>query len=545
MTIGLSFVDAPPVMPHVAGTVTELGTELNGEVRVERRSNLSETWVPVDDLNMVNRDGLSLTGASGDYASAPDAAPLDIVGDIDLRADATLATWAPQASDFVLVAKWVETGNQRSYVLRIQNSTGRLGLLWSEDGSTTSGEVSTVALTPGPGGRLAVRATLDVDDGAGGYVVTFYTAPSIIGPWTLLGDSVDNSGGGTTSIFSGSADLEVGSRDGGTLDLVAGLVHAAEVYNGISGTLVADPLFAGEAAETTNFVDGSGNTWTIQGSAEITASIWVEFQDFDFIYNVTQWYRLIRVDPGPGLQLPGGDTLDFASTPDAASLDVTGDLEVGAEFTADFSAGDTLLSKWTVTGDEQSFFLQSHNGRIRLRWTTDGTAVTEQIVDSDLLPFNSADHLTVFATLDVDNGSDAFEVRFFYGTQGIDGPLTQLGDSALGLATTSVYSGTADLLVGAHDEGATGAFSGVVHAAVLRSGLGSSAVIVADPVFGAEATGTTSFDDDAGNTWTVNGGAVIYSELIDGPESIELMLSVLCSLWDLHYYEGTPESVVP
>lgn len=539
--VNLNYVDAPPTRPHIAGTVVALGTELNGLVQVERRSGDSETWVPVDDVALRNMDGLSLTGISGDYASTPDAASLDVIGDIDLRADVTLDSFATGA-DQTLIAKWTNAADQRSYRLMV-DATGALQINWSTTGADTLTRLSTDILVPGPGRRLAVRATLDVDDGGGNHVATFYTGPSIIGPWTRLGSPVVTAG--TTSIFASTAILEVGSTNVGTAERAVGIVHAAEVYDGISGSLAADPVFAGEAASTTNFVDSSGNTWTVNGTAEIIASAWVEFQDFDFIYNITQWYRLARIDPGPGLQLPGGSGIDFASAPDAAALDITGDLEIGAEFTAEFTSGDTLISKYTETGDQRSFFLQSNNGMIRLSWTTDGTAATLQTVDSDPLPFNSADRLSVLATLDVDNGAGGFEVRFFYGTEGLGGPLTQLGTASIGLSTTSVFAGTADLLIGAHDEGASGSFAGVVHAAVLRNGLGSSAVAVADPVFADENTGTTSFDDDAGNTWTVTGDAVIYGEVIDGPDSIETMLSVLCNLWSLTHYENTPEAVVP
>src|SRR5690606_12417880 len=62
-----------------------------------------------------------------------------------------------------------------------------------------------------PGERVALRATLDVDDGNGNHVVTFYSAPTIAGPWIQLGDPQIASG--TTSIFSGNADLCIGSID--------------------------------------------------------------------------------------------------------------------------------------------------------------------------------------------------------------------------------------------------------------------------------------------------------------------------------------------
>ncbi|HEX6684035.1 MAG TPA: hypothetical protein VF062_14625, partial [Candidatus Limnocylindrales bacterium] len=134
-----------------------------------------------DSLRGLNNHpgGLKLAGVSGDYASTPDAAALDITGDIDLRTEATLTDWTAGVVR-TLVAKYHSGTAQRSYILRV--STGdRLQLVWSANGTSDLNAVSTVPPVPGAGGRLAVRATLDVDNGAAGKTVTFYTATSIAG----------------------------------------------------------------------------------------------------------------------------------------------------------------------------------------------------------------------------------------------------------------------------------------------------------------------------------------------------------------------------
>lgn len=57
--------------------------------------------------------GLSFDGTSGDYASTPDTAALDIVGDIDLRIDLTMdsSAWT-DTNQKSLLAKFVASGNQ-------------------------------------------------------------------------------------------------------------------------------------------------------------------------------------------------------------------------------------------------------------------------------------------------------------------------------------------------------------------------------------------------------------------------------------------------
>lgn len=218
-------------------------------------------------------DGLYLPGVSGSYASTTDKAQLDITGDIDLRAYIRPATWTPVATQNIM-AKAVVTGNQRSYYLRL-TTTGAIQLLWSTDGTSPGllSATSTVAATPGTGSKLAVRATMDVNDGSGNRVINFYTAPSMDGPWTPLGATVTTAG--TTSIFSSTAPLEAGSGSLGTSDLFVGTIYALEARSGIGGTVVADPDFTLASPARTTFDDNVGNTWTVNGSAYFSNQVFI------------------------------------------------------------------------------------------------------------------------------------------------------------------------------------------------------------------------------------------------------------------------------
>ncbi len=217
----------------------------------------------VDGDGSITATGLYLTGDSATYASAPDAAALDITGDIDIRVEVTLSDWAQDAP---LVTKQHEP-DQISYGLGL-TSDGVLLLDWTEDGTFDSyvSAESTEAPTPDETGRLAVRATLDVDDGSGNWVATFYTGPSIDGPWTQLGDPVTDSF--TTNIFAGSAPLEIGTYDAGQA-LLVGIVHAVEIRDGIDGTVVANPDLTAQTSGASSFVDDAGNTWTINGNGQL------------------------------------------------------------------------------------------------------------------------------------------------------------------------------------------------------------------------------------------------------------------------------------
>lgn len=215
------------------------------------------TTVPLT-LSGASVAGLAVLGVPGSNASTPDNAALDIVGDIDLRIDATI-DWSPSPNPMTLISKW-NTSNF-SYLFYI-DITGFLVLTWSANGIATNTASSTVIVPPSTG-RLAVRVTLDVDNGAAGRTLTFYTAPTMTGTFVQLGAPVIQAG--VTSIFSGTAAVEVGTHTGGTSAPLLGVVHSVEIRNLIGGTAAANPIFSAQPAGTTNFTDAAGRAWTTGG----------------------------------------------------------------------------------------------------------------------------------------------------------------------------------------------------------------------------------------------------------------------------------------
>lgn len=198
------------------------------------------------------------TTAAGTGATTPDAAALDVVGDIDIRFDATLTNWHASGS-VELCGKGAATGNQRAWLLMMRDR--KLHFEWSPTGAGIIEKQSTVDMPVPPSDRVAVRVTLDVDNGAAGNTVRFYTSDSISGTWTQLGADVVTAG--VTSIFNSSAELRVG--DGrSTLGFPSsdGQVHAFELRNSAS-TVVANPDFSAQTAGAASFTDGTGKVWTI------------------------------------------------------------------------------------------------------------------------------------------------------------------------------------------------------------------------------------------------------------------------------------------
>jgi hypothetical protein len=254
------------------------------------RVSVEESTPFVRLLNGVRQDPLtsSVLDFYIAYVSTTDKAVLDVTGDLDLRIEIDPDQWQLGSAGFALAGKYDTTGNQRSWAWVVQPS-GVMRLYWTTDGATSplsSGTYadSTVVL-PGAG-RLALRVTIDVNNGAAGRTVTFYTSDSITGTWTQLGATVVQSG--TTSIFSSTSWLTVGgivnqsTQQSSFLTIAAagyvlpfaGRIHRFQMYSGIAGTLVADMNPAGQAEGTTSWSDGLGtpNTWTLGGTAgaEIT-----------------------------------------------------------------------------------------------------------------------------------------------------------------------------------------------------------------------------------------------------------------------------------
>ena len=225
------------------------------------------------------------------YATTPDTAALDITGDIDVRADITLENWGANIYQSI-VSKWDEAFNV-SYRFAVSNAS-RLQFAFSTngDGGGIFGAETTDAVFPDATGRLAVRATVDVDNGAGGFVVTFYTAPSMAGPWSLVSSTT---GAPVVTFFSGTARLEVGGNSQGGATSINGKIHSVELRSGIGGSIVANPDFTAQPLGTTSFTDSTGKVWTLVGDAEIVytspGNSVLELQRQD---DITDWQTIMR-----------------------------------------------------------------------------------------------------------------------------------------------------------------------------------------------------------------------------------------------------------
>lgn len=202
---------------------------------------------------------------------------------------------------------------------------------------------------------------------------------------------------------------------------------------------------------------------------------------------------------------------------DSATLDITGDIELRVEFEAErlYEYKYVALTKYTSGGDQRSWFLWLINGYPEFIWSTAGTAGTRVFAESTApLPEG---RVSLKVTLDVNNGSGQSETKFFYSTNGIDGTYTQLG-STLFAGTTSIYSGTADVVFGAVSDSGLGIsdtnnpsqyFQGKLYGFRIYNGIGGT--LRADADFRSLEMDDTSYSDGT-TTFSINEPAFVESD---------------------------------
>lgn len=208
-----------------------------------------------------------LPGGGDDAITTPDDAQLAVTGDLDLRVDMALDTWR---STQELAARYQTSGDNRAWALDI-NSSGAVLFLWSPDGTFASriSVTSTAAVPAYSGQRIALRVTLDVDNGASGNTTTFYYARTLDqDDWQQLGDPVITSG--TTSVFDGAAQLEFGSSTGLADPGASGRAYGLQLRDGIDGTLAVDLDTSVAGVGATSFTDDSGLVWSVRDNASLT-----------------------------------------------------------------------------------------------------------------------------------------------------------------------------------------------------------------------------------------------------------------------------------
>jgi hypothetical protein len=222
----------------------------------------------------------------------------------------------------------------------------------------------------------------------------------------------------------------------------------------------------------------------------------------------------------PWLDVSEGGT-EHATTPDAAVLGVTGDIDIRADIEpavwGDYRGGadsidgpsyTEICGKWQNNPNRWSWMLLlSDLGQLVFLWSSDNSTYHFATSSSiNLAPFTRQ---SVRVTLDVDNGAGGYTATFYTSaTPGTAGPWAQLGATLTATPTTSLFNSTALLQIGDLSTVFYQPLAKKIYSVEVRNGIGG--VIVANPDFTAQTVGATSFNDTAPSprAWTATAAAV-------------------------------------
>lgn len=409
-------------------------------------------------------DGLYCSGVTNAFINANDAAVLRITGDIDLRAYVAPTSWTPAAAQDLL-SKYNGGLNQRSYMLQLAAS-GVITFWWSTNGTVGSAVSSSVATGFGAGVARWIRVAASVTTG----VANFYTSVDGI-TWTQLG-AANQTMGGVTSIFAGTATLAVGARSD-TAETFQGIFYRAQVYNGIAGTLVFDANFVGQRAYATSMIESSANAALLS------------------LNGPGAWFGIAGGYTSDNCLCLDGSATNYATTPDSAAVSITGDIDIRADLALINWATATqgIVCKLGANDGQRSYVFRMNSGalgQLELIWSNTGSgAITA--TSTVAVPFANYARGWVRVTLDVDNGAAGYTVVFYTSSDGVT--WTQLGATITVGGVTSIFDGNRVLGVGG-GVGDTVAAGRIYRAMVLN---GINGTVVFDSNFATAPKLATTF----------------------------------------------------
>lgn len=262
-----------------------------------------------------------------------------------------------------------------------------------------------------------------------------------------------------------------------------------------------------------------GTTWVpVRGASHITDGGVTIVYDYEFAPNVENLYELVAPaisdtferDTGPGGLVLPDLAGSHATTPSVAALNVPGDIDIRAVIAfPDYSDGATqaIIAKYVTSGDQRSFqFRVGATGTLQFVFSTNGTGGNTATSTTTVYNEGKADGQLI--AVRVTRASATGAITFYTGNDPVLQPDSWEPMGAVVTGNTgAIFASTAPLEVGATNNGANDRALGTVVMAQVRSGIGGT--IVGNPNFANNATGTLSFADSTGKTWTVNGTATI------------------------------------
>lgn len=378
---------------------------------------------------------IRFTGTAGTYISSPDSVLNSWAGDLDIRVKCSFASMNP-AGNQAMIAKRLPDGNAGSWAFRM-NPGGTLDFpFWnSASGVTIPNSTSGLSAISGIVANQVcwVRATLDVDNGAGGNTTRFYYSLDGL-YYQPLGGPATNAGVADVGDFVNVLLI------GGTLGQeFAGTVHYAEVRGGIDGPILAkfDPALA---AITTATTPTTINGWTWNGTTLYKRDDYVRFP---------------------------GTAGNYLSYPSVTANRITGDIELVWHGSLDNWAAGTvrdLISKFNSGTNQRSYMLSlSAANQLSFFWSANGTA-SNSVFGNSVAGLAAGSYKWLKVTFAVATGT-----ALFYTSD--DGWQWTAAGAPAAFGATSIFDGTALLQISGKGDDIEH-FAGTCVYAAVKNGIG-------------------------------------------------------------------------
>jgi hypothetical protein len=214
---------------------------------------------------------------------------------------------------------------------------------------------------------------------------------------------------------------------------------------------------------------------------------------------------------GPYLLFPSG--IHSVSTPDASSLDVTGDIDIRFDVQPDdWGSPQMLVIRWASGGNLHYSFAIGQNREVWFWWSPTGLAAATVSAKTTVpVPFYDDQRVTIRVTLDVNNGASGNTTTFYYADALEPEEWIPIGDPVVNSGTTSLFNATAPLYIGDNQvsilpDSSSGIsrLQGKAYGLQVRDGIDGTLEVDLDVATNAVAGGTT-FTGTDGRVWTRSG----------------------------------------
>jgi hypothetical protein len=308
-------------------------------------------------------------------------------------------------------------------------------------------------------GDIAVRVFINVDNGSGQRVITFYkkvgSRDLSDAGWTQIGAPIVTAGVTTiavttTNILLGAFDQSQGATAGKWYGVLCKEINTGTVLNLDFSTWGNGDGMGGYPKHDANFR-------CVGIPSDVTGNDTNDTKWLDFVPGGNSAYP----NKEKGWWAPG--TLNnYAWVPDAAEFDIVGDLVLDADVALEnwlTPSNSCLIGKWGVAGQRSYQLVVNTTGFLVLNWSPDGTTL---VTATSTIPVGTINgqRMGVRASLDVSNGSSVWEVKFYTSRDYVN--WSPLGASVLGAVPTSIFVSTQVVEIGSQQTGsanyATGRF---------------------------------------------------------------------------------------